>query len=101
MPRNGVPAPSPITRACFESSLLGQHIDLSAPNLRVRAATPSVHRSAGAGKAAHTMVRMLPSLALFQTPAHCEKFFIPDIPACPVRPKSGHSPNARVYEFTP
>src|SRR6516165_4005678 len=26
---------------------------------------------------------------------------IPAIPACPVRPKSGHSPNARVYEYTP
>src|SRR5262245_22829724 len=74
MPRNGVPAQNPITRAWFESSLLGQHIDLSAPNLRVRTATPSVHRGT---KAARTMVRMLPSLALFQTPVHCEKFFIP------------------------
>src|SRR5262245_2373620 len=26
---------------------------------------------------------------------------IPAIPACPVRPKSGHSANARVYECTP
>ena len=26
---------------------------------------------------------------------------IPAIPACPVRPKSGHSANARVYEYTP
>ena len=24
---------------------------------------------------------------------------IPTIPACPVRPKSGHSTNARVYEY--
>src|SRR5262245_17126217 len=74
MPRNGVPAQNPITRAWFESSFLGQHIDLSAPNLRVRTATPSVHRGT---KAARTMVRMLPSVALFQTPVHCEKFFIP------------------------
>src|SRR5262249_2792904 len=26
---------------------------------------------------------------------------IPAIPACPVRPKSGHSANARVYEYAP
>ena len=26
---------------------------------------------------------------------------IPAIPACPVRPKSGHSANARVYKYTP
>jgi len=26
---------------------------------------------------------------------------IPAISACPVRPKSGHSANARVYEYTP
>jgi len=25
---------------------------------------------------------------------------IPATPACPVRPKSGHSANARVYEYT-
>jgi len=25
---------------------------------------------------------------------------IPAIPACPVHPKSGHSANARVYEYT-
>ena len=26
--------------------------------------------------------------------------FIPAIAACPVRPESGHSANARVYEYT-
>jgi len=26
---------------------------------------------------------------------------IPAIPACPVRPKSGHSANSRVYKYTP
>jgi hypothetical protein len=45
---------------------------------------------------------------VFSTFRGCMSFYtarvihvIPAIPACPVRPKNGHSANARVYEYTP